>query len=358
MIALAVILILSSQLHWFEGMKLMVAMLLLMPAAGIATAIIMGIIYNKRLKKILSGEITRKKELAALIVVPIILIGITLFPIFLTATAALKPAQKIHFSDAMGRFFYSSSELDKPNDNIFGEYGDQKLFDHDKTTCWAEGVKGPGIGEYVYLDIPKKAFAVSILNGYQKSEKTFEANNRAKQIKLTLYCLFPPNEKEVTELVTPMKIKKRSFYIIRTLKDAEESQKINFPAEWKKAINKDWKTALKFELLSVYKGAKYDDTCVSEISFLIPELSTDKTEMELWLKGPSGKRKIYKSPDSVLQIVAQEGDWAILIKMPREVAGRAATEYSLFNIPMKKEIDLSRTGHNVGGIYGFDKYGD
>ncbi|MCD6311622.1 MAG: hypothetical protein J7M11_04095 [Elusimicrobia bacterium] len=56
--------------------------------------------------------------------------------------------------------------------------------------------------------------------------------------------------------------------------------------------------------------------------------------------------------------MAQEGDWAILIKMPREVAGRAETEYALFNIPMKKEIDLSKTGHNVGDMCGFDKYGD
>ncbi|MBU2530515.1 MAG: hypothetical protein KKD35_05690, partial [Elusimicrobia bacterium] len=76
------IVILSFKFHYFEGIKLMVAILLFVPLGAIAGAVITGLIYNRRLKKILSGEIIRKKELAILIILPSLLILMNLFPRF------------------------------------------------------------------------------------------------------------------------------------------------------------------------------------------------------------------------------------------------------------------------------------
>ena len=119
---LVVIILLSSQFHWFEGMKLMVGILLLVPLGGIASAIITGIIYNSRLKKILDGKTTRKKELALLIILPSLLILIYLFPRFAKLYSSPKPAQTINFTDTYGRLYYACSELNKPAANEFGKH--------------------------------------------------------------------------------------------------------------------------------------------------------------------------------------------------------------------------------------------
>jgi len=268
LITLFAIVILSSKFHWFEGMSLMLALILLVPAGGIITAMLTGIVYNNRLKIILAGDITRKKELTALIVIPALFILINIFPKFSNLYhLLLNPAQTIPFTDAMNRVFYSTSELNKPQGSEFGEYGPQNLFDGDNTTCWTEGVNGPGIGESVYLDIQSKTQGIFIVDGYAKSKNSFKEHNRVQQINLTLYSLSPPKKSENTELHTPMNIKKESFYLTRHLKDISTPQKINFPKEWQNIINKEWKTVLKLEIVSAYNGSKYDYTCLSEITF-------------------------------------------------------------------------------------------
>ncbi len=349
------ILFLSYKFHYFEGMKLMLALILLMPLGGIASSIITGMFYNRRLKKILEGELIRKKELAILIMLPSLLILINVFPKFTNLYSNLMPSQKINFTDAMGKIFYSSSQLNKPAENEFGEYGEQNLFDHDKNTCWAEGVKGPGLGEYVYLNIPPEAAGISIINGYAKTDKTFKNNNRVKQVKISLYKLFLPREGEVTELYTPMRVKELSFYLISPLKDSYAPQKINFPKEWRELINKKGETALKTEIFSVYKGDKYDDTCLSEISYFDEDpskLFLSKNEQELWQEKDGRKRLLLKSEkDMFFQIISSEGDWVILTKMPLQVKGRVESQFFLFNTRLKKEADFSKSGFTV--IYGF-----
>jgi hypothetical protein len=355
LITLFIISFLSYKFHWFEGMTLMLALFLIMPLGGIASAIITGIFYNRRLKKILEGELIRKKELALLIILPTLLILISLFPKFTNLYSQLSPSPKINFTDAMGKLFYSSSELNKPAGNEFGEYGEQNLFDHDKNTCWAEGVEGPGVGEYVYLNMPPDPAGISIINGYAKTDKTFKNNNRVKQVKISLYKLFPPKEGEVSELYTPIKVKKLSFYLIRPLKDSYAPQKIYFPKKWRALINKKGETALKTEIFSVYKGDKYDDTCLSEINYFDEEpskLFLSKNDQELWMEKSGRKSLLLKSEkDMFFQIISNEGDWAILTKMPVQTEGRVESQFFLFNTHLKKEADLSKSGFTA--IYGF-----
>lgn len=356
LIGLFAVIILSFKFNYFEGMKLMVAILLIMPIGAITGSVITGIIYNKRLKKILDGEITRKKELAFLIILPSALILINLFPRFTNLYSSLKPSQTINFTDSLGRLYYSSSELDKPAANAFGKYGAQNLFDRDKNTCWAEGVKGPGVKEYIYLDTPSNALGISIINGYAKSERMFKKNNRVKNIQITLYKLTHPKKGKITELYTPMKAKKISPPYKRQLKDSDSPQQIYFPKQWKNLIKNNKTTAIQIKILSVYKGRKGNDTCLSEISFFNDspsKLFLSENEQELWLEKQGEKKLLLKSSDMIFQIFETEGDLAILMVMPAIAQGRVETHYILFNSVLKKEADFSKSGFNIGEIYGF-----
>jgi hypothetical protein len=107
----------------------------------------------------------------------------------------------------------------------------------------------------------------------------------------------------------------------------------------------------------VYKGAKYEDTCISEIFFdkFICDTSAvkfaafnkiyaeDKDNGMIKIDTP-GKNGIVILQDkqSVFQIVSVSKDkkWASVIKMPAKTAGRIETEYLLLNI---------KTGRIVNG---------
>ncbi len=357
-IALFSILLLSFAFNYFKGMALMVAIILIVPIGAIAGAVITGIIYNKRLKKILDAEITRKKDLALLIIMPGFIILINLLPIFTNLYSSLKTSQTINFTESLGRIYYASSELDKGSPYEFGKYGAKNLFDRDKNTCWAEGVKGPGLGEYIYLNIPQGSMGFSLINGYAKTENSFKTNNRAQKIQLTLCKLLPPKEGAVTELYTPMKVKKISEPYKRKLKDSDSPQKIYFTSWWQELIKKNKNTVFQLKILSVYPGEKHDDTCLSEISFFdkYPDkLFLNENEQELWMEDAGEKKLLLKSTDSVLQIIETTGNWVILTKMPEITQGRAEVQYSLFNIRLKKEADFSKTGLNITEMYGFIK---
>ena len=139
---------------------------------------------------------------------------------------------------------YASSSLD----SIKGKsYSALEANDLQYNTAWVEGAKGNGVGEYLEYFFANKSARITeiiIANGYLKSEKAWNENNRVKKLKLS--------------------VNGRAYGMLN-LQDARTSQtfKIGLLGH-----NMDGtKLVLKFEIMEVYSGTKYDDTAITEIYF-------------------------------------------------------------------------------------------
>lgn len=126
----------------------------------------------------------------------------------------------------------------------------KNVTDFNLHTAWVEGVEGQGIGEYLELVFDKYSIPfneIHIINGYAKKQKVWEENSRAKE--LMVYY----ND-------TPVCILK--------LNDTRDEQLFKVDMIGPKDTNKnkkDW--TVKFEILDVYPGTKYEDTAITEILF-------------------------------------------------------------------------------------------
>jgi hypothetical protein len=102
---------------------------------------------------------------------------------------------------------------------------------------WVEGVDGNGIGENITISFKEPVKVFSILNGYVdiNNTKLFFENSRAKEIRV-----YYTNQK----------------YIDVKLPDMVYFKLIELPQETKN---------IKIEIIDVYKGSKYQDTCISAI---------------------------------------------------------------------------------------------
>lgn len=123
-------------------------------------------------------------------------------------------------------------------------YNEKNLHDLMANTPWVEGVKGYGIGEWVEYTFKAnnpRITNIKIVNGYCKSEATWKNNSRVKQLKLYI------NNKPTAILNLQDTRCVQSF----------EIAPVTFSNEW----------TMKFEIVDVYKGDKWDDTAISEIYF-------------------------------------------------------------------------------------------
>ena len=107
---------------------------------------------------------------------------------------------------------------------------------------WIEGVKGYGIGEWVEVDTKSLEFPVDLFlvsNGYVDFNKPYlyEQNSRIKKMLI-----------EISE---------HDISFETELLDTPQLQEISLP----KKIN-DGETTIRFTILEVYPGSKYDDTCL------------------------------------------------------------------------------------------------
>ena len=114
-------------------------------------------------------------------------------------------------------------------------------------TAWVEGKKDEGIGEYLeyyFKNDSPRITEIIISNGYMKSEETWKNNNRVKKLKL--YVNGVP-------------------FGILNLKDSLTDQHFSVGTLGHNKNGTD--LILKFEILEIYKGSKYNDTAITEIYF-------------------------------------------------------------------------------------------
>lgn len=141
------------------------------------------------------------------------------------------------------------------------KYSAYNAFDGDQTTAWSEGAEGDGEGEI--LIVPVDIFReIKIWSGFGKSDILFLANNRPHEIKI---YYFQTNE-EPQAVQNGVEFK--NIQLVETknivLEDKNEWQHL---PNLHKTGNCNTVDAgfLGIEIISVFKGNKYADTCISEI---------------------------------------------------------------------------------------------
>jgi len=155
---------------------------------------------------------------------------------------------------------YASSSL--PTDK-YGFYGAKNLDDESIKTAWSEGKKDSGIGEWIAIKNDNSFTAVVINNGWCKDQKGWENNNRVEKAKVRIYTYS-------IESADVIKIGKNKAEYVIVFEDEYDDAYWQVWTGITGISRKDFANYLFIlEILGVYKGKKYDDTCISEISLTI-----------------------------------------------------------------------------------------
>lgn len=146
----------------------------------------------------------------------------------------------------------ASSSLKSQGENT---YGAENAHDLNYKTAWVEGAAGDGIGQsllYKFAAHSPRITDIIIVNGYVKSQTAWENNSRAKKIKLYIndrpYAILNLKDRRAAQCFKVDPIGNG---------DRDDFTKLKQQTAWN----------LKFEILEVYKGLKYDDVALSEIYF-------------------------------------------------------------------------------------------
>jgi len=152
----------------------------------------------------------------------------------------------------------SSSTLGK-------SYKGSNICDGKIETAWVEGVKGDGIGEWVKISInaysslaqytttPFFIYRIGVVPGYAKSMKTWIENNRVKKLLVIIHS--PP----------PLAPHEHEWVVLRlNLKDEMKVQLFDIPNDKQVGNLEPMVKEIWLKIEEVYKGTKYDDTCISE----------------------------------------------------------------------------------------------
>ena len=131
----------------------------------------------------------------------------------------------------------ASSTLEATQTN---NYGVTNLLDGDPTTAWNEGTDGNGIGEWVQFNFAQDVVLsrIEIANGYQKDDERYVGNPRVQSLKVE----YSNGTSQLVDLL-----------------DDEQLQIIT--------PTREPITSVRFVIVSVYPGAEWDDTALSEVRF-------------------------------------------------------------------------------------------
>lgn len=187
-------------------------------------------------------------------------------------------------------------------------YTPEQLFDGDPGTCWVEAAAGDGIGEWVMFAVNRPVEGLRMTNGFARSPALFQSNNRIRRLRLSF----------VVGFTAPGLVTELDYYLFFTteLKEAEvqlrdtlEPQPVEFSVSWEEHQELVWEalqrfydtyplfirkiaedlgmepeigkeqlkqnqdlifevfgmSCLRLEILEVFPGDRYDDTCLSEV---------------------------------------------------------------------------------------------
>ena len=176
------------------------------------------------------------------------------------------------------------------------KYDVKNAYDGKLDTSWVEGVEGDGIGETIiipcwFLDFTKK---IEIFTGYAKTKDLWEKNNRPRNVRLFILKCERDEETEnlgaaIDDIVCKdITVIDEQYATLKDvygwqelsldksiLKEPSEERQNRFKNEKDKLIRNEFCHAygtdifyfVGIQILSVYEGTKYQDTCISEVRF-------------------------------------------------------------------------------------------
>ena len=190
---------------------------------------------------------------------------------------------RISFTDLFYHNAEASSELKSKNE----QYAAKNVIDNNPATAWVEGASGSGINENIKIDFtPYTAGGkiegstlinkIGIINGYSKDKDTFKSNNRVKKIRITYnYRL---GEDEIEGRNSNPKEKVLGSLGINEFNDQELRDKEKILGEYILEDKMEMQyiqldepllaSYIKITILDVYKGEKFNDTCISEVKVI------------------------------------------------------------------------------------------
>ena len=155
-----------------------------------------------------------------------------------------------------------------------------------REVTWCEGVKGYGIGERINMSVRTKTVTegndeelcfwwLMIVNGYARNATTWENNSRVKTLRLYVggnyWC-----DLHLEDVIKPQEFQlPEHLYIYpgKVGKIIPEKGAFSKPIDnsgYQGDINKPvYQTDLTFEIIDVYPGKKYDDTCITGIALTV-----------------------------------------------------------------------------------------
>lgn len=147
--------------------------------------------------------------------------------------------------------WYCGGQIDSvtASSALADRYAAEKAHDFSIVTAWVEGVDGNGEGEYLRYSFPgtcPRITTVLIHNGYVKNWEVWYDNARVKR--LLMYYNDEP-------------------YAILNLQDTMGLQSFDVGVLGYEDKDSAPAWSIKFEILEVYPGKKYEDTAITEIYF-------------------------------------------------------------------------------------------
>ncbi|MCB0392157.1 MAG: hypothetical protein KDD58_12775, partial [Bdellovibrionales bacterium] len=107
--------------------------------------------------------------------------------------------------------FFSTKETKKAR-AFCKAFSSNNIHDNKSKTAWCEGVEGNGVGEVLIVGrLPTGTTGgerLKVWNGYGKSEKVFESNNRIKDLTLIIYLTMDHSNGDAWTNLYPIKMKK------------------------------------------------------------------------------------------------------------------------------------------------------
>ncbi|MEZ0275680.1 MAG: hypothetical protein ACAH88_12310 [Roseimicrobium sp.] len=128
-------------------------------------------------------------------------------------------------------------------------YDAEMIADHNRMTAWVEGVPGDGIGESITLTLPKPAMVrkVGMVNGFARNEDLYRANGRVAKLDVSVNGGKPSRVEIPDELLTS-----EYFYF-------------DLPSPKGELVK-----SVTLTIAGVYKGTKFEDTCISDVVLVQP----------------------------------------------------------------------------------------
>lgn len=162
---------------------------------------------------------------------------------------------------------WDESDGDSQYDNWTCMYAGGRAMDGSLATAWVEGKADNGQGEVLLVTGLDLASPVEIYGGYAKSSALYAANNRLKTVNLYIVQARPAGSSQCGTYFESIKTISSGRAV---LKDVNQYQPLKVPVytsstyEMEGGTN-DYNYWLLIELVDVYVGSKYNDTCISEI---------------------------------------------------------------------------------------------